>query len=306
MGGPSAEYAISLRTGKMILQNLDRARYRARSIVVSKKGLWPIPFSRLKKEFDLVFIAMHGEYGEDGTVQALLEKYHIPFTGSGSRASRLGMNKIASGKLFERSKLHVPQPATALPLVVKPADRGSSVGVSIVKKISELTPAITKALQSSSSILLQQYIRGREFTCGVLEWKIVGTRNQARETSCLCRGNLLALPPTEIIPKGATFFDFNAKYTAGASKEVTPPRMRAKTINAIQRIALTAHQAIGARGFSRTDMILDKQGRLWVLEINTIPGMTATSLLPQGAKAAGIEFAKLLDVIIDTALSKIH
>lgn len=285
IGGPSAEHEVSLKTGKMIVANLDRTKYRAKPIVISKAGKWPIAIMQLKRNFDLVFIAMHGEYGEDGQVQALLEKARIPFTGSGSRASALGMDKIAAAEAFKKAGLLVPGAPTALPIVVKPADRGSSVGVSIVRAMADLPEAIANALRYSKRLLVQQFIAGRELTCGILEIKGVPT----------------PLPPTEIIPVDAPFFDFAAKYTKGGSREITPPNLPAETITEVQRAALAAHRAIGARGMSRTDMILAPTGELFVLEINTIPGMTATSLLPQAAAAAGITFPQLLDHIIAAA-----
>jgi D-alanine-D-alanine ligase len=284
VGGPSSEYEISLQSGAQVLANLDTAKYRARSIRISKFGRWPISFKKIKKNFDVCFIAMHGEYGEDGTVQSALERCSIPFTGSGSAASRLGMDKIASAEIFKKAGLFVPPKAVKFPMVVKPADRGSSAGVSIAGNKSELAEALKKALKYSGNILVQKRLLGREFTCGVIER----------------RGKIIALPPTEIIPD-AKFFDYRAKY-AGASQEITPPKLPKSQIKKIQNTALTAHKAIGASGLSRTDMILDKKDNLYVLEINTIPGMTQASLLPQQARAAGISFSQLLDIIIDAAM----
>ncbi len=189
IGGPSAEYEVSLKTGEMVAKNLKPERYDARQILISKKGKWPIGLADLKNNFDLAFVAMHGEYGEDGTIQKILERVGIPFTGSGSRASRLGMNKVASAKAFAKAKLLVPQSwhigtrlvnFTNFPIVIKPADLGSSVGVSIVRTANELLPAIGLAFKHSKNILAQQFIAGREFTCGVLKIK----------------GKPRALPPT--------------------------------------------------------------------------------------------------------------
>lgn len=288
MGGPSAEHEVSLKTGKMIIAHLDKSKYRAKAVVVNKNGKWPITLATLKKNFDLAFIAMHGEYGEDGTVQALLEKKHIAFTGSGSKASALGMSKQLSMIAFQKAGLCVPGAPQQLPLVVKPADRGSSVGVSIVRELPALPAAIARALYASPNILVQEFIAGRELTCGVLA----------------IRGIETPLPPTEIIPVDAPFFDFNAKYKTGGSREITPPDLPAATIAAVQRVALIAHRAIKAQDMSRTDMIITPDEKIITLEINTIPGMTATSLLPQAAKAAGISFRQLLDCIIESALQR--
>lgn len=300
MGGPSAEHDVSLRTGRMILENLNKERYFARGITIDKKAHWPITPAKIKKNFDLALIAMHGEYGEDGTVQKILEKHKIPYAGSGVKASQLGMDKARSAIFFKKSALNVPdfivlrdgsgfksfKFSLDYPVVVKPNDRGSSVGVSIVENFQDLSDAIKLATDYSPNVMIQKYIRGREFTCGVLE----------------IRGDLKPFLPTEIIPRSSKFFDYGAKYISGASQEITPPRLPKDKIRKIQQIALKAHKAIGARGFSRTDMILGKDGRFYILEINTIPGMTETSLLPQAAKAGGISFPKLLDLIIEAAL----
>lgn len=286
MGGPSAEHEVSLKTGAMILQYLDPVRYDAQRVFIDKRGRWSTPLKKLKRQADIVFIAMHGEYGEDGTVQALLEKEHIPFTGSGSTASRLGMDKIVAGELFKKSGFNIPPPPTIFPIVVKPSDRGSSVGITIAKDTDELWSAIQIALRVSSHIMFQQLIRGREITCGVLE----------------INGKPMPLPPTEIIPIASSFFDFKAKYIPGGSQEITPPNLPTDVIKRIQRVALTAHRVIGCRGMSRTDTILDAHGNIFILEINTIPGMTKTSLLPQAAKAMGVSFPQLLDHIIAAAL----
>lgn len=306
MGGPSAEYDVSLNTGKMILANLDKKKYTAKGIRIGKNGKWPVKISKLKNDFDVALIAMHGEYGEDGTIQKLLEKIRLPYTGSGSRASSLGMDKAVSTRIFEKAGIKAPrfsilkirkgnlmpsgkaQTLFDLPVVVKPSDRGSSAGTAIVKKIQELLPAIKEAAKFSENVMVQQFIEGREFTCGVLEVK----------------GKPIALPPTEIVPKLRGFFDYYSKYTSGASREITPPRIPTSEIKKIQSLTLKAHKAIGAKGISRSDFMQDGKGNFYILEINTIPGMTATSLLPQEAKSAGIEFPELLDLIISSALKK--
>ncbi len=307
MGGPSAEHKVSLNSGEQVLANLDKKKYVARRIVISKKGKWPIKPAEIKKKFDIAFIAMHGEYGEDGTIQKILDKYKIKYTGSGAKASALGMDKVRSSEIFAKAGLKIPkfsllkikngnliptdtrQSMFHLPVVVKPTDRGSSAGTTIVKKIQELLPAVKEAAKFSQNIMLQQFVEGREFTCGVVETK----------------GKLKALPPTEIVPKLRGFFDYYSKYTSGASREITPPRIDRKEIKKIQTMSLKAHRAIGAKGMSRTDFMQDEDGKFYVLEINTLPGMTATSLLPQEAKAAGIDFPKLLDLIVASALGKI-
>ncbi|MDO8585117.1 MAG: D-alanine--D-alanine ligase [bacterium] len=299
MGGPSAEHEVSLKSGAMVVKNLDPQKYVATPMVIGKDGKWPVAPETLKRDYDLAFIAMHGEYGEDGTIQALLESLGVPFTGSDAKASRLGMDKIAAAQAFKNAGLNMPpemdpSKIKTFPVVIKPADRGSSVGVSIVKTAAELPAAIAKAKQCSPNIVAQQFISGREFTCGVLE--IAPSTSSGHKKT-------VALPPTEIVLKGSVFFDFNAKYTPNASEEVTPPRnLPEAKIKAIQRAALTAHRAIHARGVSRTDMIMDANGKIYVLEINTIPGMTETSLVPQEARAFGLPPAELLDNIVQAAM----
>jgi D-alanine-D-alanine ligase len=292
MGGPSAEHDISLKSGRMVMKFLDRKKYEPAAIVISKKGKWPVKPAALKKKFDVVFIAMHGEYGEDGTVQKILDQEKVFYTGSASKASRLGMDKLKSEALFRKAGLNVPGAPRGFPLVIKPVDRGSSLGVSMVNSPKDFIGAVKSALRYSSRIMMQEYIPGRELTCGVLE----------------VSGKPISLPPTEIIPRKKKFFDFDAKYKKGVSREITPPHLPPPVIKKIQAAAVKAHQAIGARGFSRTDMVLEnskskfKNQKLYVLEINTIPGLTERSLLPQQAKAAGINFSRLLDLIIEASL----
>ncbi|MBI3114745.1 MAG: D-alanine--D-alanine ligase [Candidatus Harrisonbacteria bacterium] len=305
MGGPSAEHEVSLKSGAMVLKNLDPQKYSAMPIVVGKDGKWPVAPEMLKRDYDLAFIAMHGEYGEDGMVQALLESLGVPFTGSDAKASRLGMDKIAAARAFKKAGLNTPPTVNLgrikkFPVVIKPADRGSSVGVSVVKNHAELQRATAEAKKYSPNVIAQQFISGREFTCGVLEVS-PSTSHAYRQAGS--GHNAIALPPTEIVVKRGVFFDFDAKYTPNASEEITPPRnLPAAKIKALQQAALTAHRAIGARGISRTDMIMNAKEKIYVLEINTIPGMTENSLVPKEAAVAGISRAKLLDFIIAAAL----
>lgn len=339
MGGPSAEHEVSLETGGVVLDTLDKSKYNALPVTITKNGGWILParaeglivkkrnkqskekslvplenknaLDKLanEKAADVVFIAMHGTYGEDGTIQGLLDAAGIPYTGSGVLASALAMDKVRSSKLLAHHRIDVPKflsfsktewfkngsgiaisvkKKIGLPCVIKPSNCGSSIGITIVKKPNQLSEAIELASQYSPSIIAQEYIAGCEVTCAVLD---EGTGK-----------NPLALPPTEIIPKGSKFFDYYAKYTAGASEEITPPHLPKATINKIQQTALKTHQIIGCSGMSRTDMILSN-GKIYVLELNTIPGMTQTSLLPQAASAAGIPFPELLDKIINAALN---
>lgn len=327
MGGPSAEHEISLKTGAMVLQNLDRKKFNAVPVLISKSGNWLAESKQIHAQNaegrDVVlreapwpsahntvaFIAMHGPYGEDGTIQSILELAGIPYTGSGVAPSAIAMNKVLSLKIFAAHGLNIPKGVAfsktewqkdkaglrkkisrlGYPLVVKPSNLGSSVGMTIVRKATGLAPALKTAFAHSAEVMVEEYIKGKELTCGIIDKGIPGTET--------------ALLPTEIIPKTSAFFDYHAKYTPGASDEITPPRLPKPIIKKIQRVALACHRAIGCSGMSRTDLILSG-GKLYVLEINTIPGMTATSLLPQGAKACGISFPKLLEQVIIAALNR--
>jgi D-alanine-D-alanine ligase len=302
-GGPSSEYEVSLNTAGMVMKNLDPRKYRPMLVVIKKNGLWkfgskePIQIGRAMEElktFDFAFIAMHGVFGEDGRIQALLEWIDISYSGSDVLSSSMAMNKAISNDIYKTIGMNVPPYAVfnkisqdgeykfEIPAVVKPIDGGSSVGVSIVKSKKELEEALKNAFQRSEQVMAQRLIKGREFTCGILE-------NE--------RGVAFALPPTEIIPKSSTFFDYKAKYDIDGSREITPADLSRPMTKKLQALALKAHRALGCAGMSRSDFIL-KGSTFYILETNTIPGMTETSLLPQAAKATGITFPEMLTLII--------
>jgi len=212
MGGPSSEHEVSLKTGEMVFKNLDKRKYAAFPVKIEKDGSWPITIDLLKKNCDVAFIAMHGEYGEDGQIQSLLETFKIPYTGSDPLASALAMDKQKSALLLTQNGLLTPT-SIALnhddpyaewvvsknfksPVVIKPADRGSSIGVSIVRKKHHLKNALAGAFRYSNKVIAQNYIQGKEVTCGVLE----------------INGTPIPLVPTEIIPKTSEFFNYDAKY----------------------------------------------------------------------------------------------
>lgn len=316
-GGPSREHEISLRSSHAVAQALDTSKYAVEMVFITKTGEWVFggepqemqlgaAMQRLKNECDVVFIALHGMFGEDGTLQALLEQHGIPYTGSPPEASLLAMNKVVAGDLFVSAGLHVPKSFVfeiehmveaerevrrdfKFPLIVKPVRQGSSVGVHLVREPDNLRAAMKDALLYDLQAMAQDYVAGRELSCGVL----VNPRNQ----------RLDALPPTELIPKN-DFFDFEGKYTPGATKEITPPHLDARTIGRIQSLAKTAHEVLGCQGYSRTDMIMDDQGDLYILETNTLPGLTQTSILPQQAAVAHMSISEMLDLIIENALIK--
>jgi D-alanine-D-alanine ligase len=325
MGGDSSERAISLKSGTMVLQHLDREKYDVVGVDLARLGgrepkalptvngeaaLDLLPASTLvesgasrSERPDVVFIALHGRGGEDGTVQGLLELLGLPYTGSGVLASALAMNKGLAKKVFEHDGIRTPPflsftlngsvPAdemerqiletVGLPCVVKPAHEGSTIGISFVHEAAALAPALEQARHYDPQIVVERFIRGVEITAGILG-------NQSPEV----------LPLVEIVPKGGVY-DFEAKYTPGATEEIVPARLPESQAEEARRLALAAHTALGCRGISRVDMIVAEDG-IHVLEVNTIPGMTETSLVPCAARAVGISFPALLDRMIALAL----
>ena len=252
---------------------------------------------------DVVFIALHGPGGEDGTVQGMLEVLGIPYTGSGVLASALAMDKAMAKRVLSSVGVRMPQDVTvrrgdgeaaarasrlALPVIVKPNRQGSTIGMGIVRDPSELDAALAAAFRHDDTALVEQFITGTEITVPVL-------------------GNdlLEVLPIVEIVPAGG-FYDYQAKYTPGATDEIVPARIPAAVADEARNIALLCHRTLGCRGMSRADMIVTDAGEVYTLEVNTIPGMTPTSLLPRSAQAADIPFPRLLDRLIDLALEPKH
>ena len=297
-GGISSEREVSIASGNQVYEALDQNKYNV--IRYDPKS----DLQRLIEDapkIDAALIILHGPFGEDGTVQGLLDLLGIPYQGAGVLGSAIGMNKIASKQLYEKSGILTPPYMTlkrndvlnpddcadrlGLPLVVKPVGSGSSVGISIVKSADALKDAMDKAFEEDDEILLEAFVKGIELTGGVI-------------------GNeeLQALPIIEIIPDDAhEFFDYVAKYTAGVTEEICPARINDAMTEKAQACAQKAHRAIFCKGYSRTDMILSDE-EIYVLETNTIPGMTPTSLLPQAAAAAGISFSRLLDRLIELSI----
>ena len=299
-GGRSAEREVSLKSGEQVYQALAKDKYHIRRYDPRDD------LARLMaeaEEIDVALIILHGRYGEDGTIQGLLELLDIPYHGSGVLGSAIGINKIQSKRLYEYAGLPVSpylildrsdpdaqnkvRDALGFPVVVKPEHEGSSIGLSIVDDAGHFQAALDLAGQYDRLVLLEKYIAGTEITGAVL-------------------GNLNPepLPLVEIIPGDQYgFFDYEAKYKPGATEEICPARLNEKLTKKAQDYAVRAHQALRCRGYSRTDMIVS-DNEAYVLETNTIPGMTATSLYPQAAAAAGFSFSELLDRLIELALEK--
>jgi D-alanine-D-alanine ligase len=298
-GGISSEREVSLNSGKQVYDALDKSKYEI--LRYDPKADIPRLVADAGK-IDCALIILHGPYGEDGTVQGLLDLLDVPYQGAGVLGSAVAMNKLLSKHLYQMAGLAVPPYALArrgeavdvdrivkqlgLPVVVKPVETGSSVGMSIVRDASSLSAAVETALAFGATAMIEAFVTGTEITCGVL-----GNQNPE------------ALPLIEIIPgDGYEFFDYEAKYQPGATEEICPARIDEQLTRKAQACAITAHQALYCQGYSRTDMILD-DGTFYILETNTIPGMTATSLFPQSAKAAGISFSQLLDRLIDLGMA---
>lgn len=328
MGGRSEEREVSLSTGKAILAALDATKYNAFSVDSARVGaralepakltlpgsssdsttcLELVPLEQIvhpngsHPRPDVVFIALHGRYGEDGTMQGLLELLEIPYVGSGVLASALAMNKIMARKALRYEGIPIPEAVEArrgadmvgiaqrveqtldYPVVVKPNEQGSSIGMTVVRSREELAPAIELAVQYDDDILIEDFIEGTEITAGVLG-------NDEPEV----------LPLIEIVPASG-FYDYYAKYTPGATRKIVPARIPAPECRVAEDLARRSHMVLGCRGMSRVDMMV-AGGQVYVLEVNTIPGMTPTSLLPLAAQAAGIEFPELIDRLIGFAL----
>ncbi len=299
-GGISSEREVSLNSGDQVFEALDKEKYHV--IRYDPKT----DLQRLVEDapgIDAALIILHGPYGEDGTIQGLLDLLDIPYQGSGVLGSSLAMNKLASKQMYERAGIPTPPYLVAgagdgengdlwiarlgLPLVIKPAEGGSSIGISIVKTREALTRATRAAFEHDATILIEQYIDGIELTGGVIG-------NQSLD----------AFPIIEIIPDPKhEYFDYTAKYTVGATREICPARISDTLTLKAQNYAQMAHKALFCRGYSRTDMIL-KGDDIYVLETNTIPGMTATSLLPQAAAVAGIDFTRLMDQLIELSMEE--
>lgn len=297
MGGRSAEREVSLNTGEQVMAALRERGADAFAVDPAD----PLFIDQLRtRRPDVVFVCLHGRYGEDGTVQGLLELLDLPYVGSGVLASALAMDKVASKHVF--AACGVPTPAYAVVrrgedwseealvaavgrrCVVKPASEGSAIGVSIVHEPSELEGALAAAFEHGEVALVERFVEGTEVTVGVL-----GTKQP------------FALPTLEIVPEHE-FYDYESKYIPGMSRHIIPARIPEAAQERCAELAVAAHRALGCRGVSRTDIIVEPGGEAWVLEVNTIPGMTRTSLLPDAARAAGIEFPDLCALLVGYAL----
>jgi D-alanine-D-alanine ligase len=289
LGGPSAEREVSLRSGTAVAKAL-------RSLGHTVHEVDPIePAWLLPPGTEVVFLALHGSYGEDGTVQEQLEKLRMPYTGCGPEASRLAFDKVLAKKrcieagistprfeVFDSAQAPWPEGWNP-PVVLKPVRQGSSVGLQMVDKVSEFHESMAEAFRHDTQVLMEERIVGRETTVGILGGK--------------------PLPVVEVrVKKG--FFDYKNKYTAGAAEHTCPADFSPEQTAKIQNAALGAFQAIGGRDYSRVDVMVRNDGQPFVLEVNTLPGMTETSVLPEAAAAIGLNYAQLCQRMIDLALQR--
>jgi len=293
MGGHASEHEVSLNSGQTAVDALKDSDWVSRLVISKNLRVWEIDgqqfspsdaLKKLKHSAEVCLLMLHGPFGEDGQIQAVLETIELPYTGSGMRASVLANDKLASNLIFEHAGLKVPdfiyfhrddaQAKQAeiekldYPLVIKPVLGGSSVDIAIAKN----WPEVKKCLKTEgfSEFLAQKFIYGTEVTCGVID----------------TGGQPQALDLIEIVPPKGSFFDYDAKYTAGASQEILPARVSDEATKEVQAAAVTAHAVLGCMGITRSDFIINGDGA-WILEINTAPGMTDISLVPQELKAAG-------------------
>ena len=312
-GGPSSEYEISLKSGAAVLKNLPET-YSGIDIFIDRGGVWhlhgtPREPHRALAQVDVVWNALHGEYGEDGGVQELLDTYALPYTGSGRFASAMAMNKAAAKGMLAEHGVKTPyyrllrreeavsirRLASALhrsfpqPCMVKPLAKGSSVGMAVAGTLSELIDALDNGFSASDTLLIEEFISGKEATCAVVD----DFRGE----------QLYALLPIEIVPpKESPFFDYYAKYS-GKSQEICPGNFSPKEKSALQKLSKMVHAALGLRHYSRTDFIVHPRRGIYFLEVNTLPGLTEESLLPKALSAIGCSLPQFLEHVLSLALS---
>ncbi|MDX1957931.1 MAG: D-alanine--D-alanine ligase [Leptospiraceae bacterium] len=343
LGGTSQEHEISLKTGNFVFNTLDRKKYSVTPVLITKSGKWIFPKTNVSKipsyktieeysknfetdfknlcngevnspphkikNFDIIFIALHGGDGEDGTIQSILDELKLKYTGSGVKASQLAMNKELANKEFyfkgfnvapffniKRENFIKDQNSVLknlelnYPVFAKPTFGGSSVGAGKAIDAKELISRLDTIFKTDQNALVQELITGVEVSCGVIEF--------------FNNGKFIPRPlyPTETIPKGE-FFDFNSKYVVGGSEEITPARLEAKLLEDVRSQALKAHISIGCRGYSRTDFIIS-DGVPFILELNTLPGMTETSFIPQQIAYENLQMSYIFDTLIENGLAR--
>lgn len=309
-GGPSSEYDVSLRSGATILRHLSTQKYEPVDILLTRKGEWIVEglmtdLSTLANRVDILWNALHGEFGEDGKLQRQLEHFGIPYTGSRSLPSAIAMNKALTKERLRDLGIRTPHGTViegsddieeavfrafknyTMPVVVKPVSAGSSVGVTIAESYDELLVGVERA-REWGAVLVEEMIRGKEATCAALDSG---------------DGTVLALHPIEIVPvKEKSFFDYEAKYE-GKSREVCPGNFTIGDMDELRSLAARIHQGLGLRHYSRSDFIVSPRG-IYTLEVNTLPGMTEASLLPLALRTAGVDIPEFIDHVIGLAIAR--
>ncbi|MDY3921218.1 MAG: D-alanine--D-alanine ligase [Hallerella porci] len=332
MGGYSTEHDVSVTSGTGVIRAMDAEKYNIHPVLIQKDGTWiwssrelsPYQKNNFSENYfyalegpsacseknpplsalpsaDIAFLALHGKWGEDGHVQAMLENWGIPYTGCGLLASALAMDKVLCKAAYLSAGIATPPyqvlyrddfkgddlvaaaDKLGFPLVIKDPVGGSSIGMGIAKNMDEAGEIVNRLFKNSARLLCEKFIRGGEASCGYME------------------GLEKPLPPTEMRMTTREYFDYEAKYN-GECREVTPAEFPQELTERIQQLSKKAHLAIGGAGYSRTDVRIDADGKLWALETNTLPGMTPTSILPAEAAAIGISYSELIDRIIETSL----
>lgn len=310
-GGPSAEYEVSLQTGSAVLKSLPD-RYLGIDIFIDKNGVWhrggePLSPYQALSNIDVVFNALHGEYGEDGKLQREIEKMGVPYTGARTVGAALSMHKPLSKKKLQESGIRVLRSVeitvsdnisdllfelfsrAPLPAVVKPASSGSSLGVTFTQSFEEVERGIKKAFLYSPTVLVEEYINGTEGTVGVIE----GYRDE----------DIFSLSPVEIIPHGEPIFDYDGKYK-GRAMQFSPSRFLPSDLERIKATAKAVHKALGLRHYSRTDFILNPDGLIYVLEVNALPALAPDSSYERSLKTGNIELSDFVGHVLSLALEK--
>ena len=317
-GGISSEYDVSLKTGANVLANLPADKYKAVDILITKDGEWhigglPITGYDLAANVDVVWNALHGTYGEDGQVQKILETIGIPFTGSDSASSLVGMNKVLTKEQFKKMGIKTPAWAVAImpdmsaenysgeilecakdiyrkippPWIIKPLSGGSSIGISIARSLPEIALALEKVFEAGDDALAEEFITGKEATCGVVD----NFRGQ----------KTYALLPTEIRKPHDTHWKFEDKYN-GSTEEICPGNFSKEESRKIQQLSIQIHEGLGLRHYSRSDFIIHPKRGIYALEVNTLPGLTSESLLPKSLGAVGANMEQFLEHVLTIAL----
>lgn len=302
-GGPFAEHESSVLSGEAVKRALAKTQYETIPVLIRRDGEWSVSPSELKEIADLVFIAMHGKYGEDGTVQDILRQANIPHTGSGALTSALAINKALTGRLFRTLGFHTPRFMAIeksgsgyfeldfdFPVMVKPVNRGLSLGVNLVRDPDELNSALEKAFEFSKSILVEEYIAGRELNVSIIDNG---------------QGELIPMVPVEVISRSSSFYDYYSKHALDNLELVLPASLTSEERDTVEAAGLLAHQAVGATGVSKTDMILGEDNQIYLLEVNTIPSFIETGALSAAALGHGLSLSEVCERIVEAAYDSI-